>query len=454
MPFSSDEIIETFKMIKEEHLDVRTVTMGISLMDCADPDSRKMCKKIEEKITKHAKNLNKKAAELEERYGIPIINKRIAVTPIAFLLESSPKKSTALAIAKTLDKTAKKLGIDFIGGFSALADKGFTKGSAALIDSIPEALSKTERLCASANVASSQSGINMDAVLKMAKAIKKTSELTKRKNAVGCAKLVVFANAVPDNPFMAGAFHGPGLHEVTINVGISGPGVVKTAVQLAKEKNFRDLAAEIKRTAFKITRVGELMGRALAEELNCEFGIVDLSLAPTTNQGDSVAEILEEMGLEKAGTHGTTAALLILTDAMKKGGLMATSSVGGLSGAFIPVSEDTEMNECAKTGALSLDKLEALTSICSVGLDMVCLPGSTSAETIAGIIADEMAIGVINNKTTGCRLIPVPGKKAGGEVNFGGLLGKGTIMKTNKFSSDKFTKRKGQIPRTAGSVRN
>ena len=448
-----DEIMETIRMVDQEHLDIRTITMGISLYDCIDADAEKVKKKVYNKITQCAKNLVKVADEIEKKYGIPIVNKRVSVTPISLIAQATSLESY-VEFAKTMDNAASSLGIDFIGGFSALVHKGFTKGDRILIKSIPYALSSTKRVCSSINVATTHTGINMDAISWMGKIIKKTAELTKDKNGIGCAKLVVFANVPEDNPFMAGAFHGVGEPECVINVGISGPGVVKAALQKIKGEDFEKVAEIVKRTAFKITRMGQLVAQEAARMLNVSFGIVDLSLAPTPSVGDSVAEILEEMGLESVGAPGSTAALALLNDAVKKGGAMASSYVGGLSGAFIPVSEDRGMIEAVKRGALTLEKLEAMTAVCSVGLDMIAVPGDTPWTSISAIIADEISIGVINNKTTAVRIIPVPGKKEGDLVEFGGLLGYTPIMNVNKFSADKFIKRGGRIPAPINSLKN
>jgi len=448
-----DEIMETIRMVDQEHLDIRTITMGISLYDCIDADAEKVKKKVYNKITQCAKNLVKVADEIEKKYGIPIVNKRVSVTPISLIAQATSLESY-VEFAKTMDNAASSLGIDFIGGFSALVHKGFTKGDRILIKSIPYALSSTKRVCSSINVATTHTGINMDAISWMGKIIKKTAELTKDKNGIGCAKLVVFANVPEDNPFMAGAFHGIGEPECVINVGISGPGVVKAALQKIKGEDFEKVAEIVKRTAFKITRMGQLVAQEAARMLNVSFGIVDLSLAPTPSVGDSVAEILEEMGLESVGAPGSTAALALLNDAVKKGGAMASSYVGGLSGAFIPVSEDRGMIEAVKRGALTLEKLEAMTAVCSVGLDMIAVPGDTPWTSISAIIADEISIGVINNKTTAVRIIPVPGKKEGDLVEFGGLLGYTPIMNVNKFSADKFIKRGGRIPAPINSLKN
>jgi uncharacterized protein len=445
MPFTPQEILETITMIENYHFDIRTVTMGINILDCAGPDIKVVSQKASAKILRLAEKLVETAELMGKTYGIPIINKRIAVTPISLVAQSTTADDY-LELAEMLDRVADSLGIDFIGGYSALVHKGSTVGAAKLIASIPRALSSTKKVCSSVNLATTKAGINMDAVLRMAEAIKEAAELSKDQNGIACAKLVVFANTPEDNPFMAGAFHGIGEPEAAINIGVSGPGVVKAAVERLPDCDFRALAEEIKRVAFKITRVGELIGRKVSEKLDIPFGIVDLSLAPTPAVGDSVANILEAMGLERCGGAGTTAALAILNDAVKKGGAMASSAVGGLSGAFIPISEDAGMIAAVQAGALSLEKLEAMTCVCSVGLDMVAVPGDTSVDIIAGIIADEMAIGVINNKTTAVRIIPVPGKKVGDLVEFGGLLGSAPVMAVKEFSPAKFVRRGGHIP--------
>ncbi|WP_163194937.1 PFL family protein [Clostridium thermarum] len=450
---NKDKILETIEMIDKEKLDVRTITMGISLLDCIDSDGEKCREKIYQKITTKAANLVKVGNDVEKEYGIPIINKRISVTPIS-LVAGATNDTDYVEFAKTLDKAAKAVGVNFIGGFSALVHKGYTKGDKLLIESIPEALNVTERVCASVNIGSSKVGINMNAVREMGQIIKKTAELTADRDGLGCAKFVVFANAVEDNPFMAGAFHGVGEGDCVINVGVSGPGVVKRALEKVKGASFDVVAETIKKTSFKITRMGQLVASEASRRLGVPFGIVDLSLAPTPAVGDSVAHILEEMGLEYCGAPGTTAALALLNDAVKKGGVMACSHVGGLSGAFIPVSEDIGMITAAEVGALTLEKLEAMTCVCSVGLDMIAIPGTTSAETIAAIIADEAAIGVINNKTTAVRIIPVPGKDIGDSVEFGGLLGRAPIMKVNSFSSADFVARGGRIPSPIHSFKN
>lgn len=441
-------------MIRLYNLDIRTVTMAISLRDCIDRDVDKVCKRIREKILTHAGKLVTLAEEVGDDYAIPIVNKRIAVTPVSIIGESCDSYDY-LKIAHTLDDTAKEIGVDFVGGYSALVEKGCTKGDTALIKSIPEALAETSRLCSSVNVGSSKAGINMDAVLEVAQTIKKSAELTKDNDGLGAAKFVCFCNSVSDNPFMAGAYCGYGEPECALNVGVSGPGVVKAAIEnLDKKADLGTLAKTIKNTAFKITSTGELIGRKLADKLNIPFGVVDLSLAPTPAIGDSVAEIFQAMGLEHVGAHGTTAALAMLNDAVKKGGIMASSYVGGLSGAFIPVSEDAGMIESASLGHLTFDKLEAMTSVCSVGLDMIAIPGDTPATTIAGMIADEMAIGMINKKTTAVRLIPAIGKSVGDKVVFGGLLGEAPVMAVNTLSSADFVERAGRIPAPIHSLNN
>lgn len=453
MPYTPQEILETIQMIENYHFDIRTVTMGINLLDCAGPDLDSVSRKVHAKITGLAAKLVETAHLMEQTYGVPIINKRIAVTPISLVVQST-NADDFTKLAQTLDQAAADLGIDFIGGYSALVHKGATPGEIKLIESIPDALASTKKVCSSVNVATTKAGINMDAVYQMAQVIKKAAEATAAQQGIACAKLVVFANAPEDNPFMAGAFHGGGEGEAVINIGISGPGVVKAAVDRLPDCDFRTLAEEIKRVAFKITRVGELIGRKVSERLKVPFGIVDLSLAPTPTVGDSVANILEAMGLERCGGPGTTAALALLNDAVKKGGAMASSSIGGLSGAFIPVSEDAGMIAAVQAGALSIEKLEAMTSVCSVGLDMIAVPGDTSAETIAAIIADEMAIGMINNKTTAVRIIPVPGKTVGEQVDFGGLLGSAPIMPVRTFNAERFVKRGGRIPAPLQALTN
>ena len=447
------EAYETLRMIENEHLDVRTITMGISLLDCIDSDSNTACEKIYNKITKCAKNLVSTGENIEKEFGIPIINKRISVTPIS-LIAGASNECSYVKYAKTLDRAAEAVGVNFIGGFSALVHKGLTKGDRYLLNSIPEALASTKIVCSSVNVASTKAGINMDAVKMMGNIIKETANVTAHDNGFGCAKLVVFSNAVEDNPFMAGAFHGIGEADCVINVGVSGPGVVKCALEKVKGEDFNTVAETIKKTAFKVTRMGQLVAMEASERLNVPFGIVDLSLAPTPAVGDSVAHILEEMGLEKCGTHGTTAALALLNDAVKKGGVFASSSVGGLSGAFIPVSEDAGMISSVECGSLNIDKLEAMTCVCSVGLDMIVVPGYTPASTISAIIADEAAIGMINNKTTAVRIIPAPGKEVGETVEFGGLLGTGPVMCVNSCSSEEFINRGGRIPAPIHSLRN
>ncbi len=448
-----NDILETIKMISEEHLDIRTVTMGISLLSCAGDDVDTVCEKVYDKITKAAENLVSVAEEISVRYGVPIINKRISVTPASLILQSE-KSEDFVKLAQTLDAAAIKVGVNFIGGFSALVQKGITPTEMAMINAIPEALATTERVCSSVNVGSTKAGINMDAVAKMGEIVKETAQITRDADGFGCAKLVVFCNSVEDNPFMAGAYHGVGEAEYVINVGVSGPGVVKCALEKVKGADFEVVAETIKKTAFKITRMGQLVAREASKRLGVPFGIVDLSLAPTPAVGDSVAHILEEMGLEQCGTHGTTAALALLNDAVKKGGIMASSFVGGLSGAFIPVSEDAGMIDAVTAGTLSLDKLEAMTCVCSVGLDMICVPGETSAETIAAIIADEAAIGMINQKTTAVRIIPAPGKVVGDTVDFGGLLGTGPVMPVNDKKSTEFIRRGGRIPAPVHSFKN
>ena len=444
-----DKILETIHMISDQNLDVRTVTMGISLLDCIDSDSDVACQKIYDKITTKAKNLVKVAEQIEMEYGIPIVNKRVSVTPISLVAGASNDRDY-VKYAKTLDKAAQTLGIDFIGGFSALVQKGMTKGDEILIASLPQALTQTNLVCASVNVGSSKSGINMDAVKQMGQVIKDAAELDYMNN----AKLVVFCNAVEDNPFMAGGFHGVSEPDTVINVGVSGPGVVKTALEKIKGKPLDEVAETIKQTAFKVTRMGQLVGSIAAKRLGVPFGIVDLSLAPTPAVGDSVAQILEEIGLDQVGTHGTTAALAMLNDAVKKGGIMACSHVGGLSGAFIPVSEDAGMIDAVNAGTLNLAKLEAMTAVCSVGLDMIALPGDVPAETLGAMIADEAAIGMINNKTTAVRVIPVPGKKVGDTVEFGGLLGHAPIMDYTHVSSAAMIQRGGTIPAPIHSFKN
>ena len=449
------EVNETNKMIEQENLDVRTITMGISLLDCIDSDLETMNKKIYDKITTKAKNLVATGDEIAAEFGIPVVNKRVSVTPIA-LVGGVACHSTEdfVSVAKTLDRAAKTIGVNFIGGYSALVSKGMTPAEELLIKSIPQALAVTERVCSSVNVGSTKTGINMDAVKLMGEIVLETAEASKDQDSLGCAKLVVFCNAPDDNPFMAGAFHGVTEADCIINVGVSGPGVVKTALEQVRGADFQTLCEMIKRTAFKVTRVGQLVAQEASKRLNVPFGIVDLSLAPTPAIGDSVAEILEEIGLERVGAPGTTAALALLNDQVKKGGVMAAQAVGGLSGAFIPVSEDQGMIDSVNLGALTLEKLEAMTCVCSVGLDMIAIPGDTKASTIAGIIADESAIGMINQKTTAVRLIPVIGKSVGETVEFGGLLGYAPIMPVNQFSCDAFVERGGRIPAPIHSFKN
>ena len=450
---NANNILETIKMIEEEKLVIRTITMGISLLDCIDSDGDKAREKIYNKITTCAKDLVKVGNEIANEFGVPIVNKRVSVTPIS-IIAGATDETDYVKFAETLDKAAHELGIDFIGGFSALVHKGYTKGDRILINSIPEALAKTSKVCASVNVGSTRCGINMDAVKEMGQVIKRTADLTADKKGFGCAKLVVFANAVEDNPFMAGAFHGVGEADRVINVGVSGPGVVQRAIEKVKGESFDVVAETIKKTAFKITRIGQLVAHEASKRLDTPFGIVDLSLAPTPAIGDSVAHILEAMGLEVVGTHGTTAALALLNDQVKKGGVMACSHVGGLSGAFIPVSEDAGMIDAVSCGSLSLDKLEAMTCVCSVGLDMIAIPGDTTADTISAIIADESAIGMINNKTTAVRVIPVPGKTVGEVVEFGGLLGYAPIIEVSPYSAAEFIARGGRIPAPIRSLTN
>ena len=447
------EIFETQHMIDREHLDIRTITMGISLRDCADGDYKRATQKIYDKITRCAERLVPVGEEIEREMGIPIVNKRISITPMALVADASDTENY-VPFALAMDRAAKECGVNFIGGFSALVQKGFTRGDMRLIRSIPEALALTQFVCSSINVASTRAGINMDAVRLMGEIIKATAERTADQDGLGCAKLVVFCNAVEDNPFMAGAFHGVGEAECVINVGVSGPGVVCHALKDVKGQPIDVVAETVKKTAFKVTRMGQLIAREASTRLNVPFGIVDLSLAPTPAQGDSVARILEEMGLERCGTHGTTAALALLNDAVKKGGVMASSQVGGLSGAFIPVSEDEGMIAAAQAGTLTIDKLEAMTCVCSVGLDMIAVPGDTPAETLSAIIADEAAIGMINNKTTAVRIIPAPGKQVGDLVEMGGLLGTAPVMAVHTESSADFIHRGGRIPAPLNALRN
>ncbi|KSV59177.1 PFL family protein [Acetivibrio ethanolgignens] len=449
------EVFETNKMIEQENLDVRTITMGISLLDCADSNLDKVNENIYIKITDTARDLLKVGQEIEREYGIPIVNKRISITPISLVGANACRSpEDFVTIAKTLDKAAKKVGVNFIGGYSALVSKGMTKSDESLIRSIPKALAVTDRVCSSVNVGSTKTGINMDAVRLLGDIILETAEYTKENDSLGCAKLVVFCNAPDDNPFMAGAFHGVTEADAVINVGVSGPGVVKTALEEVKGADFGTLCETVKKTAFKITRVGQLVAQEVSKRLGIPFGIIDLSLAPTPAIGDSVAEIFEVMGLERAGAPGTTAALALLNDQVKKGGVMASSYVGGLSGAFIPVSEDQGMIDAVKEGALTLEKLEAMTCVCSVGLDMIAIPGDTKATTIAGLIADEMAIGMVNQKTTAVRVIPVIGKTVGDTAEFGGLLGYAPIMPVNSFSCETFVNRGGIIPAPIHSFKN
>ena len=441
------EVLETNKMIEQENLDVRTITMGINLLDCADSNLEVLCQNIYNKITGLAKNLVQTGEDISKEFGVPIVNKRISITPIALVGGTACKTpDDYVQIAKTLDKAAGELGVNFIGGYSAIVSKGMSRSDELLIRSIPKALACTERICSSVNVGSTKTGINMDAVKLMGEIIKETAEMTKERDSLGCAKLVVLCNAPDDNPFMAGAFHGVSEPDAVINVGVSGPGVVKYALEQIRGKSFEVLCETIKRTAFKITRVGQLVAQEASRRLNVPFGIIDLSLAPTPAVGDSVAEILQEIGLEYPGAPGTTAALALLNDQVKKGGVMASSYVGGLSGAFIPVSEDQGMIDAVVAGALTIEKLEAMTCVCSVGLDMIAIPGSTSAATISGMIADESAIGMVNQKTTAVRIIPVVGKEVGDTVEFGGLLGYAPVMPVNRFSCEAFVNRGGRIP--------
>ena len=447
------DIMETITMIQDEHLDIRTITMGISLLDCCDSDIDRSCEKIYNKIYRLTKDLVKTGETLEKKYGIPIVNKRISVTPVAMLVAASG--GDPVKYAKTLDRVARDVGVNFIGGYSALVHKGFSAGDRELIESIPRALAETDFVCSSVNIGSTKAGINMDAVKIMGEVVRETAELTRDRQCIGAAKLVVFCNAPEDNPFMAGAFHGVGEPDCVINVGVSGPGVVRSALaKMPKDASLAEIADKIKKTAFKITRMGQLVGSEASQMLGVPFGIIDLSLAPTPAVGDSVAHILEEIGLEQCGTHGTTAALAMLNDAVKKGGVMASSNVGGLSGAFIPVSEDAGMIDAALAGTLSLEKLEAMTAVCSVGLDMIVLPGDTPSTTISAIIADEAAIGMVNSKTTAVRVIPAIGYKEGDMLDFGGLLGSGPIMKINSKSSDIMINRGGRIPAPMQSLKN
>ena len=447
-----NDILETIRMIQDENLDIRTITMGVSLLDCMDADIDKACAKVYEKITRCAKDLVKTGEDIEREYGIPIINKRISVTPIAIV--SAACSQSPVKFAQTMDKAAEAVGVNLIGGYSALVQKGFSAGDLNLIRSIPEALACTSRVCSSVNIGSTKTGINLDACKLMGQIVREAAERTVEQKCFGAAKLVVFCNAPEDNPFMAGAFHGVGEPDCIINVGVSGPGVVRAAVSKYPDASITEIADVIKKTAFKITRMGQLVGAVASERLGVPFGIVDLSLAPTPAVGDSVAHILEEIGLEQCGTHGTTAALALLNDAVKKGGVMASSRIGGLSGAFIPVSEDAGMIDAAKSGALCIEKLEAMTAVCSVGLDMICIPGDTPADTISAIIADEAAIGMVNSKTTAVRVIPAIGCKVGDELDFGGLFGSGPVMKINRNSSSAFINRGGQIPAPLQSLKN
>lgn len=452
MLFSVNEIAQTIRMIQKEHLDIRTVTMGINLLDCADSDINAKCDKIYDKICSSAGRLVPVCEEIERKYGIPIVNKRISVTPIGLIANTDI--DGCVKIAKTLERAADATGVNFIGGYSALVHKGYTKSEKTLVESIPYALDATTKVCSSVNVATTKAGINMDAVRDLGILIKKAADLSADEGGANCARLVVFANAPEDNPFMAGAFHGVGEPECVINVGVSGPGVVKCAIEAVRGEDFTVLAETIKKTAFKITRMGQLVAKEASQALNVPFGIVDLSLAPTPAVGDSVARIIEEMGIERCGAPGTTAALALLNDAVKKGGLMASSHVGGLSGAFIPVSEDEGMIEAVQSGSLSIEKLEAMTCVCSVGLDMIVVPGDTTAATISGIIADEIAIGMVNTKTTAVRIIPAPGKNVGDVVEFGGLLGSGPVMSVKQYDCSGFVNRGGRIPAPMHSLRN
>ena len=449
---NSGDILETIKMIQEENLDIRTITMGISLLDCIDSDIDKACDKVYDKIMRKAENLVKTGEDIEKQYGIPIVNKRISVTPIAMV--SAACKGSPVKFAKALQRAADGTGVNYIGGYSALVHKGFSAGDKELIESIPEALSVTSNVCSSVNIGSTRAGINMDAVAMMGKIILDAANATKDNSYFGAAKIVVFCNAVEDNPFMAGAFHGVGEYDTEINVGVSGPGVVRAALRKHPDANISEIADVIKKTAFKITRMGQLVGTEASQRLGVPFGIVDLSLAPTPAVGDSVAHILEEIGLESCGCHGTTACLAMLNDAVKKGGVMASSHVGGLSGAFIPVSEDAGMIDAAVCGSLSLEKLEAMTAVCSVGLDMIAIPGNTTADTISAIIADEAAIGMVNSKTTAVRVIPAIGKKEGDMIEFGGLFGSAPVMPVSKYSASKFISRGGRIPAPLQSLKN
>lgn len=453
LSFSGEEILETIDMVRAEQLDIRTITVGISLFDCVSDDCDALCRKIFEKITATARDLRQVSAAISQEFGIPIVNNRVAVTPVS-LIAGKSGAAELLKIAETLDRAAQTVNVDFIGGFSAHVEKAMTGIDAELVTAIPAALAGTKRLCASVNVGSTRAGLNMDAIAKMGRVVKETASLSAADGSIGCAKLVVFCNAVEDNPFMAGAFHGVGEGDRVVNIGVSGPGVVLRAIKAAGKADFGALTSVIRQTAFKITRAGELVGRTAAARLGIPFGIVDLSLAPTPAEGDSVARILEEIGVERVGGHGSTAALALLNDAVKKGGAMASSYVGGLSGAFIPVSEDIGMIEAAERGAITIDKLEAMTSVCSVGLDMIAVPGDTPAETLSAMIADEAAIGMINKKTTAVRVIPVVGKKVGDWVDFGGLLGRAPVMPLNRSSAQRFIARGGRIPSPLSALTN
>ena len=452
MAITIDEVYETTSMTLYQNLDIRTTTLGINLKPCIDSDFDKFRKNVYELVYQNARKLIDETKKLESKYGVPIVNKRISVTPVSLIMESHCTREKYLQMAITLDKAAEDAGIDFIGGFGALVQKGMTASDKLLVESLPEVLSKTQRVCSFLNVGTNVAGMNLDAVNLLGKMLKETAK--KSENAIGCAKFVVLVNAPEDNPFMAGAFHGIGEADLTLNIGISGPGVVRSVVEKNKDGDLTDLSETIQRTTFKITRAGELIGRELAKNMKIPFGIVDISLASTTAEGDSVARIIEQFGIERIGTHGSTLAIALLMDAVKKGGAMASGNVGGLSGTFIPVSEDTGMIEAVQKGALSLDKLESLTSVCSVGLDMFAIPGDTPEETINAIIGDELAIGIINNKTTAVRVIPVPGKKAGDSVNYGGLLGNVPVMKVNKYSAKNFMRRGGRLPAPVTSMRN
>lgn len=453
MRFASEEILETFRMLQLEKLEIRAVTLGVNLLDCVGKDAEETGGRMKRKIEEVAGGFTRTVEEVSEEFGVSVRNKRMAVTPVSLLLSGFPSPGSARTLGKSLDEAAREVGVDLVGGFTALVEKGMTKADVALIDAIPQVLAGTERVCSSVNVASTRAGINVDAVNLMARKIKETAWGTRDRQGIGCAKLVVFCNAPSDNPFMAGAFHGVEEGETTVNVGISGPSAIRAAVE-GCDGNLEELSDCLKRAAFKITRVGELVGKEVARRMGVKFGIVDTSIAPTTAKGDSVAEVVERMGVERCGAPGTTAAVAMLVDCLKKGGMMACTRIGGLSGTFIPVSEDAGMNRRVKEGVMSLEKLEALTSVCSVGLDMVCVPGDTDEWTIAGIIADEMAVGVVNDKTTAVRIIPVPGKRAGQTVNFGGLFGRGTVLRVPKWKPARFLGRGGQISRTIRSAKN